>query len=212
MLLLSKSSNCQVGGFVLASIAWILCNISAGLPQWRVWYINETRFSEPTKAFVGMWRVCLYDQTIKPSNGRGCHEYTYHERFVPWDIRVIQRFLKISNIFGLIGTVATVFALRNVHTGRPQRKIPYNPFFISAIFNTIASAFVFFAVLCNYISVIHKAGIPFPVSFHIPSQPPNQRLGIANVVASIAALMFLSSGVIFFSYTSPMENQVFPEI
>lgn len=212
MLLLSRSANCQVGGFALASIAWILCSISTSLPQWRVWYLNETVFSEPTIAFVGIWRVCIYHQNFKPGNARGCHEYTYHDDFVPLDIRIIQHLLLGSNILGFIGTVATIFALRNVYTGNIQKNVAYNPFVISAILNIIVSIFVLLAVICNYFSVIHKAAIAFPQSFRMPLQPPNQRIGIANVVASLAALMFLGSGIIFLSYISLVENQVYPEV
>ncbi|XP_052026565.1 claudin-34-like [Apodemus sylvaticus] len=212
MLLLSKSANCQVGGFALASIAWVLCSISTGLPQWRVWYLNETVYTERTTAFVGMWRVCIYHQNSKTGSARVCHEYTYHDSFIPLDVRIVQHLLLISNMLGLIATVATIFALRNVYAGNAQKTDTYNPFVISAILNIVASIFVLLAVLFNYFSVIHKAGIAFPPSFHMPLYPPNQRIGIANVVASLCALMFLGSGIIFISYTSPMEKQVFPEI
>ncbi|XP_075815030.1 claudin-34-like [Microtus pennsylvanicus] len=212
MLLLSRSANCQVGGFALACIAWLLCSISTGLPQWRVWYFNETVFSEPTTAFIGMWRVCFYHQNIKPSDARGCHEYTYLDNFIPLDIRIVQHLLLGSNILGLFGTVATILAVRNMYTGKVQKNTTYNPFVISAILNIIASTFVLLAVLCNYFSVIHKAAITFPPSFHIPLYPSYQRIGIANVVASLAALMFLGSSIIFLSYTSVVENQVYPEV
>ncbi|XP_005078028.1 claudin-34 [Mesocricetus auratus] len=212
MLLLSRSANCQVGGFALVSIGWILCSISTGLPQWRVWYLNETMLSEPSIAFIGMWRVCVYNQTIKAGNAKECHEYTYHDSFVPWNMRIIQHLLLASNIFGLFGIVATIFALRNVYTGKVTKNATYNPFVISAFVNIIASTFVLLAVLCNYFSVIHKVGISFPSSFHIPLYPPNQRTGIANVLASLAALMFLGSGIIFLSYASPVETQVYPDV
>lgn len=212
MLLLSRSANCQVGGFALACIAWLLCSISTGLPQWRVWYFNETMFSEPTTAFIGMWRVCFYHQNIKPGNIRGCHEYTYHDNFIPLDIRIIQHLLLGSNIFGLIGTVASIFALRNTYIGKVQKTITYNPFVISAILNIITSTFILLAILCNYFSVIHKTAIKFPPSFRIPLYPSYQRIGIANIVASLAALMFLGSSIIFLSYTSLVENQVYPEV
>ncbi|CAH6780390.1 claudin-34 [Phodopus roborovskii] len=211
MLLLSRSANCQAGGFALASIAWILCSISTGLPQWRVWYLNESMFSEPSTAFIGMWRVCVYHQTIKVGNARECHEYTYHDNFVPLNIRIVQHLLLGSNILGLVGTIATIFALRNVYTGKVPNNATYNPFVISVVLNIVASTFVLLAVLCNYFSVIHKAGITFPPSFHMPLHPPHQRIGIANVVASLAALMFLGSGIIFLSYTS-VENQVYPDV
>ncbi|CAO2624217.1 CLDN34 [Lemmus lemmus] len=212
MLLLSRSANCQVAGFALASIAWILCGVSTGLPQWRVWYFNETVFSEPATVFIGMWRVCSDQQNIKPGNTRRCHDYNYHDNFIPLDIRFIQQLLLDANILGLIGTVATIFALRNMYTEKVQKSATYNPFMISAILNIFACIFVFLAVICNYFSIINKAQITFPPSFHMPLNPSYQRTGIANVVASLAALMFLGSSIIFLSYPSLMENQVSPEV
>ncbi|XP_050998407.1 claudin-34-like [Acomys russatus] len=212
MFLFNKSANCQVGGFALASIACILCSISADLPQWRVWYLNETVFSERSVAFVGMWRVCLYNQSSKPDNARGCHEYSYHDNSVPLDIHIIQHLLLIANILGLIGTVATIIALQNVYTGKEQKNVTYNPFITSAVLNIVASSLVLLAVLCNYLSVIQEAGIAFPPSFQMPLYPPHQRIGIANVVASLAALLFLGSGIIFVSYTNPVENEIFPGV
>ncbi|XP_034340695.1 claudin-34-like [Arvicanthis niloticus] len=212
MLLLSKSANCHVGGFALTSIAWILCSIATGLPQWRVWYLNETVFTEPTTAFIGLWRVCIYHQNSKPGSARVCHEYTYHDSFIPLDVRIVQHLLLFSNMLGLIATVTTIFALRNVYAEKVQKNVTHNPFIISAILNIVASIFVLLAVLFNYFSVINKSGIAFPPSFHLPFYPPKQRIGIANVVACICALMFLGSGAIFISYTSSAEKQVFPEI
>ncbi|XP_021042973.1 claudin-34-like [Mus pahari] len=212
MLLLSKRANCQVGGFALTSVAWVLCSISTGVPQWRVWYLNETIFSEPTIAFIGMWRVCIYHQDSKFGSARVCYEYTYHDSFIPLDVRIVQHLLLISNMLGLIATVISIFALRKVYAGKVQKKTTHNPFFLSAILNIIASILVLLAVLFNYFSVIHKAGITFPASFHLPVYPPSQRIGIANIVASLCALMFLGSGIIFISYTSLVEKQVFAEI
>ncbi|XP_021009724.1 claudin-34-like [Mus caroli] len=212
MLLLSKSANCQVGGFALASIAWVLCSISTGLPHWRVWYLNETMFTGPTTVFIGMWRVCIYHQNSKFGSARVCHGYTYDDSFIPLDVRIIQHLLLISSMLGLIGTVATIFTLRKVYAGKVQKNTTHKPFVLSAILNIIASIFVLLAVLFNYFSVIHKAGIAFPPSFHLPLYPPSQRIGIANIIASLCALMFLGSGIIFISYTSPIEKQVFPEI
>ncbi|KAL6086023.1 hypothetical protein STEG23_028631 [Scotinomys teguina] len=186
-------------------MAWIFCSISTSLPHWRVCYLNESTFSEPTTAFVGIWRVCIYHQNIKPSNASGCHEYTYKDSFVPLDIHIIQHLLLGSNILGLIGTVVTIFALRNVYTRKVQKNVTYNPFITSAILNTIVSIFALVAVIFNYYSVTHETGIAFPPSFAMPSQPTNQRIGIANVVVGLASFMFVGSGIS--SFTSPAEKQ-----
>lgn len=211
MILFNKGSSCQVGGFALSTIAWILCITSMGLPQWRVWYSKEPVISYPTVAFVGVWKTCIYHHD-NFSNIRMCYQYSYHDTFIPLDIRVAQHLMLITCIFCLIGKAATVVALRNVYTGRQERDVTYNAFGLSAVLNIIASSFVFLAVLCNYFSIINNEGIAFPPSFHMPFYPHIQQVGIAMVVAFLAAILFLCSGVIFISFTFPLNIQVLPNI
>ncbi|XP_059105987.1 claudin-34-like [Peromyscus eremicus] len=207
----NKVSKYQVGGFALSTIAWILCITSMGLPQWRVWYLKEPMISYSSVAFVGVWRACVnYHNNF--SNIRMCHQYSYYDTFIPLDIRVSQHLMLITSIFWLVGKVATIFALRNVYTGREELNVTYNAFGLSAVLNIIASSFVFLAVLCNYFSIMNKEGIAFPPSFHMPFYPHIQKVGVAMGVAFLAAILFLFSGMIFISYTFPVNIQVFPEI
>ncbi|XP_028635310.1 claudin-34 [Grammomys surdaster] len=211
MILFNKSSSRQVGGFALSTIAWILCITSMGLPQWQVWYLEEPVISYPSMAFVGVWKACIYHHD-NFSNIRMCYRYSYHDSFIPLDIRVSQHLMLTTSIFWLVGKMATVYALRNVYTGRQEENVTYNAFGFSAILNIIFSSFVFLAVLCNYFSIINKEGIAFPSSFHVPLYPHIQQVGIAMVVAFLAAILFLCSGVIFISYTFPLNIQVLPNI
>lgn len=211
MISFNKGSNHQVGGLALSTVAWILCITSMGLPQWRVWYLSESTISYPSVAFVGVWKVCIYLHN-NSSNIRMCHQYNYHDTFIPLDISVSQYLLLITNILWLIGKVATIVALRNVYMGRQEKNVTYNAFTTSAVLNIIASSFIFLTVLCNYFSIVNKEGIGFPPSFHIPLYPYSQKIGVAMVVAFLAAFLFLCSGVIFISYTFPLKSQVFPNI
>ncbi|XP_076774557.1 claudin-34 [Arvicanthis niloticus] len=211
MILFNKGSSRQVGGLALSTIAWILCITSMGLPQWRVWYLEEPVISYPSMAFVGVWKACIYHHD-NFSNIRMCYQYSYHDSFIPLDIRVSQHLMLTTSLLWLVGKIATVYALRNVYMGRQEESVTYNAFGFSAILNIIASSFVFLAVLCNYFSIINKEGIDFPPSFHIPLYPHIQQVGIAMVVAFLAAILFLCSGVIFISYTFPLKIQVLPNI
>ena len=205
-------SNCsyhQAAGFALSTTAWILCIISMGLPQWRVWYLNESTVSNPNVAFVGVWKVCIYHHD-NSSNIRICHQYSYRDNFIPLEIRVSQHLLLITSILWLIGKVATTVAFRNVYMGRQEENVIYNAFSTSAILSIIASSFVFLTVLCNYFSIMNKEGIGFPPSFHMPFYPHSQKVGVAMGLAFLAAILFLCSGLIFISYTFPLSSRVFP--
>ncbi|XP_050998087.1 claudin-34 [Acomys russatus] len=209
-MLFNRGSNLQIAGFALSTIAWVLCITSMGLPQWRVWYLKEPKISYPSVAFVGVWKVCIYHHDDL-NNIRMCHRYSYSDTFIPLEIRVSQHLMLITSIFWLVGKVATVVALRDVYIGRKEQNVTYNTFGLAAILNIIASSFVFLSVTCNYFPIINKEGITFPTNFHMPFYPHTQKVGIAMVVALIAAILFLCSGLIFISYSFPLSTQVFPK-
>ncbi|XP_054551836.1 claudin-34 isoform X3 [Talpa occidentalis] len=39
MVLFINNANCQIAGFALLTIGWILCTTSMGLDEWRVWNV-----------------------------------------------------------------------------------------------------------------------------------------------------------------------------
>ncbi|EDL31371.1 claudin-34 isoform X2 [Mus musculus] len=211
MILFNKGSSRQVGGFAMSTIGWIICITSMGLPQWRVWYAKEPLISYPSMAFVGVWKTCIYHYD-NVSNIRMCYHYSYHDTFIPLDIRVSQHLMLTTSLFLLVAKAAAVYALRNVYTGKQEKTVTYNAFGLSAVLNIIGSSFVFLAVLCNYFSIINKEGIAFPPSFHMPFYPHTQQVGIAMILAFLAAILFLCSGVIFISYSFPLNIQVLPKI
>ncbi|XP_040599738.1 claudin-34-like [Mesocricetus auratus] len=205
-----QDCSIQVGGFALSTIAWILCITSMGLPQWRVWYLKEGVISYPSVAFVGLWKVCIYHYN-NSNNIRMCYQYSYYDTFIPLDIRISQHLMLITSIFWLIGKVATVVALRNVHSERQKWNTIHNALNASAILNIIASNFVFLSVLCNYFPILNKEGIAFPPSFIMPLHPDIQKAGAAMGAALLAAVLFLFSGVIFISYDVPLNIKDIPD-
>ncbi|XP_032745565.1 claudin-34-like [Rattus rattus] len=207
-MLIKKRYNSQMGGFALTTLAWIICCISIGLPQWRVWHFQDPEVFKPTTAFVGMWRVCTFQHNDNFSNIRICHRYNYHDTFIPLDIRVTQQLLLVASFLGLVGKATTIISLWNVCGGRVRTNATYNPFGLSGILNIIASSFLCLAVLFNYISIILQEGIVFPPSFNVPSQPDTQEIGSAMALAIIAAVFFLLSGTILLTSTFPREKPV----
>ncbi|XP_031232043.1 claudin-34-like [Mastomys coucha] len=210
MAFFNKSANHQMRGFALATIAWIMCSTSMGLPEWRVWYLEEPTVSSPNIAFIGMWKACICHRVDNSTHQRVCDHYTYRDTLVPLDIRLAQHLLLVANIIGLVGTVCAVFALQQLYTEKLKKNDDYNPFVLSAILNAVASTFIFLAVMCNYFSVPSKKGICFLPSFQIPLFPYAQRAGSAMGVASISAMLFLLSAIIFISYCPSMERENLP--
>ncbi|XP_021044423.1 claudin-34-like, partial [Mus pahari] len=208
IILIKKHCNSQMGGSELTTVAWLICCISIGLPQWRVWHFQDPVVFKSTTAFVGMWRVCTLQHDENFRNIRICHQYNYHDAFIPLDIRMTQQLLLVASVFGLVGKVTTIIALWNVCRGRVHSNATYNPFALSGILNIIASSFICLAIFLNYVSIILQKGIVFPPSFNIPSQPDTQEIGSAMVLAIIAAVFFLLSGTILLNSNFPVNKTV----
>ncbi|XP_028626690.1 claudin-34-like [Grammomys surdaster] len=210
MVLFNKSANRQTRGFALATIAWILCSTSMGLPEWQIWYLDNPVLSYPSLAFVGMWGSSICHHHNNSSHPRVCHHYNYRDALVPLDIRVAQHLLLVASIVGLVGAVCAVFGLQQLYTDKLQKNEDCNPFVLSAILNAIASTFIFLAVMCNYFTVQSKEEVCFLPSFQLPLFPYAQRAGSAMRVACISAILFLLSAIIFITYSPSMESKMLP--
>lgn len=212
MVWLINSANRQVAGFAITTVACILSGMSMGLVEWRMWYMNHPLLASSGVTCVGMWRVCIYNHESNTSKPKICYRYTYHDDFLPLNIRVAQHLLLAANILGLLGKAFVILALRNMHLGLLQKNVTCNPFVASGMLNIIASSCISIVVLWNYYSILNMEGIEFPSSFQVPFRPDVQEFGDALVVATLAAFLLLVSGTIFLSYTFPLDIQVHPEV
>lgn len=183
----------------MTSMACLLCCISMRLPQWRVWYYEDPIIFKPTMAFVGIWKACVFFNGNNSSNMKICHQYNYRDSFIPLYMQINQHLLLVAISFVLFGKITTIITLGSLCMGRLWRNVSGKLFRLSGILKIIASIFIFFAVLLNYISIICKWGIAFPPSFNMPSDPDTQKIGSAMVLATIAAVSFLISGKICIS-------------
>lgn len=166
--------------------------------------------SSPSMAFIGMWKACICHHIDNSSSQRVCHHYTYRDALVPLDIRLAQYLLLVANVLGLVGTICAVFVLQQLYMEKLQKNDDYNPFVLSAVLNAVASTFIFLAIMCNYFSVPSKEVACFVPSFQMPLFPYAQSVGGAMGVASVSAILFLLSAMIFISYCPSMENEKLP--
>ncbi|XP_006160984.1 claudin-34-like, partial [Tupaia chinensis] len=207
---ITDNVHCQVAGLAVATIGWILTVSSTGFTEWRVWYMEST--SPPGLSCVGMWRVCIYHRESYSSEIKLCHPYTYQDTFLPLDIRVAQHLLLGAIILGLLGKTLIIFALWTLNTGVPRGGVTYKLFVGSGILHMTAGFCISAAVAWNYYSITRMQGIAFPPSFQIPYKPDTQEIGSAVLLAALAALLMLLSGLFFLSYRSPRGNKVHPEV
>ncbi|KAL1764848.1 claudin-34-like, partial [Sigmodon hispidus] len=199
-IMLMKNYSHQMGAFALTTVACLLCCISMGLPQWQVWYYEDSMIFKPTVAFVGIWKACIVHNGNYSDNMRICHQYNYYDSFVPLYIRMNQHLLLVSSFLGIFGKITTIIAFWNASRGRVWRNTTCNSFSLSGILNIFASTFLYLAVLLNYVSIMCKWGVAFPPSFNMPSQPDTQKIGSDMFLAIIASIFFLLSGMICISF------------
>ncbi|XP_027464499.1 claudin-34 isoform X2 [Zalophus californianus] len=210
-MLLFNGANCQVAGFAIATVGWILTTTSMGLVEWRVWYLDNTSLFPSGLVCVGMWKVCIYHHISNYNRATFCHRYDYRDTYLPLDIRVSQNLLLVASILGLLGRASLIFVLRNACMGVLWKNATFIPFVASGILNLAAGICISIAVVWNYHSMMNEEGITFPPSLSIPFKPNTQEIGNAFLVACLAAFMMMLSGLLFLSYKFPMVSQVHPQ-
>nr|XP_035948593.1 claudin-34-like [Halichoerus grypus] len=211
MFLFINSANCQVAGFAIATVGWILTGASLGFVEWRVWHMDNISLFPSGRVCVGMWKVCLYHHIGNYKRATLCRHYSYLDSYLPLDIRVSQNLLLLASILGLLGRASSVFALRNVYMGVRQGNATFNPFVASGILDLAAGICISITVVWNYHSVVSEESITFPSSLAIPFKPSTQEVGTAFLVACLAAFMMVLSGLLFLAYKLPTVNQVHPQ-
>ncbi|XP_063082787.1 claudin-34 [Cavia porcellus] len=202
--------NYQVAGFAIITIAWIFSSTSMGLVEWRMWHMDDPSLSSSIVC-VGMWRVCIYKHDSNFSKAKRCHQYAYHDIFLPLDIRTAQHLLLAASALGLLGKTCAIMALRNTQRRTQAKERAHRLFITAGVFAITACCCVSVAVFWNFHSVMNEERVYFPLSFHLPFQPGNQEIGSAMLVAGIGAFLLLLSGLFFLSYTYPLDIPVNPE-
>uniref|UniRef100_A0A8C9A907 Claudin-34 n=1 Tax=Prolemur simus TaxID=1328070 RepID=A0A8C9A907_PROSS len=208
MPLTISSAECQVAGFAIATIGWILSSTSMGLVEWRVWHMDDPSFFPTGLACVQMWRVCIYRHHTNISTAKFCHQYTYYDDFLPLDSRIAQHLMLLASVRGLMGRGFSIYALWNVYMGILQRHDACHSFVVSGTLNMIAGVCIIIAVLQNYYCITNLQGIAFLPSFQLSFKPDTQETRSAAFMASLGAFLMLLRGLFFLSYRFPPDIQV----
>ncbi|NXS11001.1 CLD34 protein, partial [Neodrepanis coruscans] len=111
-----SASHLQLAAFGLGTVGWILCTVSMGIVEWRVWHVDNTTIISSGIAWVGIWKVCFISYLhVSPGyREQFCHKFIGYDSFIPHEIYAAQGLMLIAMFMGLLGLAATIFALRNV--------------------------------------------------------------------------------------------------
>ncbi|NXJ90188.1 CLD34 protein, partial [Corythaixoides concolor] len=201
-----STSHLQLAAFALGTVGWILCTVSMGIVEWRVWHVYNTTIISSGIAWVGIWKVCfISDVLISPGyKEQFCHKYSGYDSSIPQEIYAAQGLLLIAMFMGLLGLAATVFALRNVYMGIAHKILITRFFLVGGFFYIFAGMCVLVPVSWNFYSVLHNQSIAFPPSYYMPSSPAAQEAGAAIPIGIVAVILLLLSGSFSLSYRFPV--------
>nr|XP_005487604.1 claudin-34 [Zonotrichia albicollis] len=203
---LVTTSHLQLAAFALGTIGWILCTVSMGIVEWRVWHVDNTTVISSGIAWVGIWKVCFISYLYVSPGYREqfCHKFSGYDSFIPHEIYAAQGLLLIAMFMGLLGLAATIFALRNIYMGVTHKPLIAPFFLVGGFFYISAGVCVLIPVSWNFYSVTHNQSIAFPPSYYMPSSPAAQEAGAAIPVGIVAVILLLLSGTFSLSYRFPM--------
>ncbi|NXT23003.1 CLD34 protein, partial [Syrrhaptes paradoxus] len=202
----ASTSHLQLTTFALGTVGWILCTVSMGIVEWRVWHVDNTTIISSGVAWVGIWKVCFISYLhVSPGyKEQFCHKFSGHDSSIPHEIYAAQGLLLIAMCTGLLGLTATIFGLRNAYRGITHKTIIARLFLAGGFFYISAGLCVLIPVSWNFYSVKHNQSIAFPPSYHMPSSPAAQEAGAAIPIGIVAVILLLLSGTFSLSYRFPV--------
>uniref|UniRef100_UPI0037E70D55 LOW QUALITY PROTEIN: claudin-34 n=1 Tax=Semicossyphus pulcher TaxID=241346 RepID=UPI0037E70D55 len=198
MIYLSHTAHWQFLGLVFGALAWILILTTAGLNEWRLWYVEDESVITSGVAWVGIWKACFFSHTL-PSL-ENCQSISISDPFAPTEIPVAQVLVVLAVICGLAGNISAALAMRMAYFSVEDRKN------IRLLFLLAGTLYVLTAVLClvplvwNMTSIYNNSTIDFPPEFHLPAAPVKQKVGSAIGVGLFASVLMLISGLLFLCY------------
>ncbi|PKU38646.1 hypothetical protein llap_11050 [Limosa lapponica baueri] len=199
---LVSTSHLQLATFALGTIGWILCTVSMGIVEWRVWYVDNTTVISSGIAWVGIWKVCFISYLhVSPGyKEQFCHKFSGYDPSIPHEIYAAQGLLLIAMFVGLLGLTATILALRNICMGITHKTLITRFFLVGGFFYVFAGLCILIPVSWNFYSVTHNQSIAFPPSSYMPSSPVAQEAGAAIPIGIVAVILLLLSGTFSLSY------------
>lgn len=182
----------QLIGFSAGALGCILLPITVHHSDWRLWFIEKSRYYIGGVARLGIWKICFPSNSIAPDSLRCCHDFDLFEEFFPIE-------MKLGQILMLIGSVLAFWGLLFAFL------VPWNTFFqkhiqtrwlsfVGGTFFMISSICVFVPISWNVYSVFKNESITFPSSFHLPSNPIAQKVGGAVYLGYMSGFLLFVSG------------------
>ncbi|KAM4628740.1 claudin-34 [Polymixia lowei] len=198
MLYLADTAHWQFLGLVVGCVAWVLTIATAGLDEWRLWYVDDVSVVTSGVAWVGIWRACFYSHALP--DAEFCHAINIADGFVPVEISVAQVLTMVAVCCGLAGNISAVFAVRTAYFSVDRRDHIKLVFSVAGALYTLTGTCTLVPLFWNMSSVMNNSTIDFPPEFLLPAAPKRQKVGLAIAVGVFASVVMIICGLIFLCY------------
>ncbi|XP_026161013.1 claudin-34 [Mastacembelus armatus] len=198
MIYVAHTAHWQFLGLMTGFLAWILTMATAGLNEWRLWYVADVPVITSDVAWVGIWRACFYSHVLPETET--CQSISISDTFVPPEISVAQVLMMLAVICGLVGNISAAVAMRVAYFSVEDRRNIRLVFVLAGTLYLLTGMLSMVPLVWNMNSVLKNSTIDFPPELYLPTAPVRQKVGSAIGVGMVASIMMLISGVTFLCY------------
>lgn len=204
MLFLADTAHVQFLGLIVGFVGWILTMATAGLDEWRLWYVSDISVINSGVAWVGIWRACFYSHTLPKMEN--CQSISISDSFLPVEILVAQVLMMLAVICGLAGNMTAALAMRMAYFSVRNRKSLRMLFILAGVLYFLTAVLSLVPLVWNMTSLLNNSTIAFPPKYHLPTVPESQEVGSAIGLGILSSIMMLISSLIFFCYLHVWES------
>lgn len=201
MAYLAHTAHKQFLGLVVGILGWILILCSAGINEWRLWYVSDMSLIPSGVAWVGVWRACFYSR--KGTFAEHCTFMGISESFLPVEIVLAQVLVMFAVVLGLLGNLTAGYAMRKVYFGLGKRRLINIAFWCAGSLYLVSATCAFVPLFMNMAAVLKNDTIHFPEVYNFPPAPSSQGVGTGIGVGIAASAMITLSGLLFLCYKYP---------
>ncbi|KAM4739785.1 claudin-34 [Anableps anableps] len=204
MIYLAHTAHWQFLGLVFGFLAWLFIMTTAGINEWRLWYVDDVSIITSGVAWVGIWRACFHSHVLPDTEN--CQSISISDSYVPPEIPLAQVLMMLAVITGLLGNISAAVAMRMAYFSVKDRRKMRLSFILTGALYLVTAVLSLVPLVWNMTSVLNNSTIDFPPEFNLPVAPVQQSVGPAIGVGIFASILMLISGGIFFCYRHSLQS------
>ncbi|XP_012675973.1 claudin-34 [Clupea harengus] len=205
MAYLAHTAHLQFLGLAMGAVGWLMILCSAGINEWRLWYVSDRSVITSGVAWVGVWRACFYTHTM--NTAEYCRALAVTDSFLPVEMVLAQILIMMAVAVGLLGNVVGGCAMRKVYFGLGKRRSINLTFWSAGTLYLLTATSALVPLCLTTAAVLNNHTIAFPPEYDFPPAPSSQGIGSAIGVGIGASIMIACGGLLFLCYRYPKKAE-----